>query len=156
MSKENFVDSDQFVISYEIIHLLHWMIKYESKLLQDLITKSFLQGIEDSLEKNKGLYAQLTDSDDMHNSIVDFLNFAEKHIAVISETESVKQVMHKSMMPVMNRVDGQSIDYETVKSSFLTTVEEGKINEDSNASQQQFFKELLRQWKPGKKVKTVH
>jgi hypothetical protein len=156
MSKENFVDNDQFVISYELIHLLHWMIKYESKLLQDLITKSFLQGIEDSLEKNKGLYAQLTDSDGMHNSIVDFLNFAEKHIAAISETESVKQVMHKSMMPVMNRVDGQSVDYETVKSSFLTTVEEGKINEDSNASQQQFFKELLRQWKPDKKVKTVH
>ena len=85
-----------------------------------------------------------------------FLNFAEKHIAAISETESVKQVMHKSMMPVMNRVDVQSVDYETVKSSFLTTVEEGKINEDSNASQQQFFKELLRQWKPSKKVKTVH
>ena len=156
MSKENFVDNDQFVISYELIHLLHWMIKYESKLLQELITKSFLQGIEDSLEKNKGLYAQLTSPDDMHNSIVDFLNFIEKHISVISETDSVKQVMHKSMMPVLNRFDGQSVDYETIKSSFLTAVEKGKINEDMGASQEYFFKELLKQWKPDKKIKTIH
>lgn len=156
MSKENFTDSDQFVISYELIHLLHWIIKYEPELLRDLITKSFLQGIEDSLEQNKGLYAQLTNADNMHNSIVDFLNFAENHISIMTETEAVKQVMHKSMMPVMNRCDSQIVDREVVKSSFLTAVEKGKISEDSDASQQQFFKELLKQWKPSKKVKTVH
>ena len=91
----------------------------------------------------------------MHNSIVDFLDFAEKHITDVSSTEPVKQVMNKSMMPVMNRVDVQSVDYETVKSSFLTAVEKGKISQDSSASKQQFCKELLRQWKPSKKVKTV-
>ena len=156
MSSENFVDSDQFVISYELLHLLHWMIKYEPKLLKELITKSFLQGIEDALEKNEGMYAQLTTSDDMHNSIVDFLNFIEDHITDLTNTESVKQVMHKSMMPVLNRLDGQSVDYETVKSSFLTAVENGEINKDSHASQEHFFKELLKQWKPNKKAKVVN
>ena len=155
MSKENF-DTDQFVISYELLHLLHWMIKYEPTLLRELITKSFLQGIEDSLEKNEGMYAQLTTSDDMHNSIVEFLNFVEYHITEVSNTESVQQVMNKSMLPTMNRVDSQSVDHETVQSSFLTAVEKGKINKDTNASQKQFFKELLRQWNPSKKVKTVH
>lgn len=156
MSKENFVDSDQFVISYELLHLLHWIVKYEPKMLKELLTRSFLQGIEESLEKNNGMYAQLSSSEDMHNSIMDFLNFAENHVNAISSTEPVQQVMNKSMMPVMNRVDAQSVDYETVKSSFLTAVEKGKISEDTSASKQQFCKELLRQWKPGKKVKTVH
>jgi len=156
MSRENFMDSDQFVISYELLHLLHWLVQYEPELLKELITKSFLQGIEDSLEKNKGMYAELSSSEDMHNSIVEFLNFVEMHIAEISNTDSVKQVMHKSMMPVLNRLDTQSVDYETVKSSFLTAVEEGKISEDSTASQNQFFKELLRQWKPTKKTKVVN
>ena len=156
MSKNSFVDNDQFVISYELLHLLHWIIKYQPNLLKDLITKSFLQGIEDSLEQNKGMYAQLTSSEDMHNSIVDFLNFAETHIAEITDSAAVKQVMNKSMMPVMNRLDGQSVDYETVKSSFLSAVEKGKINDDTHASQEYFFKELLKQWKPDKKVKVIN
>jgi hypothetical protein len=156
MSKEKFVDSDQFVISYELLHLLHWIVKYESKMFKELITKSFLQGIEDSSGQNNGIYSQLMSSEDMHTSIVDFLNIAETHVAHLINSGPVKEVISKSMLPIINRVDVQSVDYETVKSSFLTAVEKGKIGPDSSASEQQFFKELLRQWKPSKKVKTVH
>ena len=39
MKKDTLVQADQFVISYELLHVLYWLLKYEEDELSKLISK---------------------------------------------------------------------------------------------------------------------
>ena len=148
MSHDNMFEEDQFVISYELLHILHWLLKYEQAGLSELITQAFVKGYEEKL-KQQDLYAQIQHSDDVQNSIVHFFNFLEQHVATISNSENSKKIMHQNIIRTLDQIDPKRFDYDTIKSTVLATADKIKPKNQTEAKTL-FLKELLKQWNPKK------
>lgn len=148
MSHDNMLEEDQFVISYELLHTLHWLLKYEQTALANLITEAFIKGYEDKI-KQQDVYTQIQHSDDVQSSIVNFFNFLEQHISTISNSESNKKIMHHNIIKTLDQIDPKRFDYDTIKSTVLATADKIKPENQTDAKNL-FLKELLKQWNPKK------
>jgi len=146
MSHENFFEEEQFVISQELLHILHWLLKYEEAELSKLITQAYVKGFEEKL-KSQDMYHQLQHSDDLQNSVVHFLSFLEHHVTTITSQENSKKIMHQNVIEALDHIDPKRFDYDTIKSTVMATAD--KIKPKSNTDAKQLFlKELLKQWNP--------
>jgi predicted P-loop ATPase len=148
MKHDTFFEDDQFVISYELLHVLHWLLKYEEAEMSRLITQAFIKGCEDKIHQ-QDVYAKIQHSDELQNSVVNFFSFLEEHIAAISNSENNRKIMDQNIIKALDHIDPKRFDYETIKSTVLATAE--KINPKSKKNPKDLFlKELLRQWNPKK------
>ncbi len=145
MKKDNLVQGEQFVISYELLYLLHWLLKYEETELSKLINKSFIKGIQEKAQQKDAL-SEMQLSEEMQNSIVDFFNFMEQEIADLADQESEK-LMNKDIMNTLDHLDPKQLDFNTVKNTISKRAAKVRKKETKKAD---FLKELLRQWKPKK------
>lgn len=154
MKHDTFFEDDQFVISYELLHVLSWLLKYEEDALCKLVTQAFVKGCEAKI-KQQDIYSQIQNSDDLQNSVVTFLSFLEHHIATISSGESNTKIMDKNIIKTLDHIDPKRFDYETIKATVLATA--NKITPTSKTrAKDLFLKELLKQWNPKKeKNKTM-
>lgn len=146
MSDETMLHEEQFVISYELLHLLHWLLKYEEAELSKLVTQAFVKGYEEKL-KQQNLYDQIQHGDDVLNSIVDFFNFLEQHIATIGSTQHSSKITDQHLMKTLDQIDPKRFDYDTIKSTVLATADKIKPKNKEEAKNL-FLKELLKQWDP--------
>lgn len=154
MKHENMLEEEQFVISYELLHILHWLLKYEEAELSKLITQSFIKGYEEKLLQ-QNMHEKIQHADDVQNSIVNFFNYLEHHIATIGNTENSKKIIHQNILKTLDKIDPKRFDYDTIKSTVLATADKIKPKNQDDA-QQLFLKELLKQWNPKKeKNKTL-
>lgn len=141
------IQGEQFVISYELLYLLHWLVKYEEIELSKLIHKSFLKGIKEKTDSDDML-SDIQLSEDMQNSIVDFFNFMEQEIADIADEESTKS-MNTDVIKALDHLDPKQLDLKTIKSTISKKTSLLKP-QTRGSSKKNFLKELLRQWKPKK------
>ncbi len=148
MSEDTMLHEEQFVISYELLYVLHWLLKYEKTELSNLITQAFIKGYEDKL-KQQDLYAQIQHTDDMQHSIVNFFNFLEQHIATMNDTQTQKTIIHKNILKALDQIDPKRFDYDTIKSTVMATADKIRPKNQDDAKDL-FFKELLKQWNPKK------
>lgn len=146
MKKDTMLQGEQFVISYELLYLLHWLLKYEETELSKLINKSFIKGVQEKAETSDAL-TDLQLTEDMQNSIVDFFNFMEQEISDLSDQESTK-AMNKDVMQTLDHLDPKILDLNTIKTTISKRASKKTKRDQSNKNQ--FFKELLKQWKPKK------
>lgn len=146
MSHENFFEEEQFVISQELLHILHWLLKHEEAELSRLITQAYIKGFEDKL-KSQDMYHQLQHSDDLQNSVVHFLSFLENQVTMITSQENSKKIMHQNVIKALDHIDPKRFDYETIKSTVMATADKIKPKTKQDAKQL-FLKELLKQWNP--------
>lgn len=148
MKQEKQVENgEQFVISYELLHMLHWLLKYEGEGLSKLINKAFMKGLEEKA-KHSDVTSQIQLSEEMQNSIVDFFTFVEQEITDVSDQETTKLV-NKDVMETLDHIDRDQLDYSTIKSTIYKNVEQCTIDQD-DCTKAHFLKELLKQWKPSK------
>jgi len=148
MKKDSHVQSDQLVISYELLHVLYWLLKYEEVELSKLINKSFIKGIKENANKHDALW-ELQLSDEVHNSIINFFTFMEQEIADIAEEETTK-LMNKDMIKDLDHFDPKQVDYSTVKKTISRNANKLHASRYSQTTRTDFLKDLLRQWKPQK------
>lgn len=140
------LQGEQFVISYELLYLLHWLLKYEETELSKLINKSFIKGVQEKAQSTDAL-TDLQLTEDMQNSIVEFFNFMEQEISDLSDQESTK-AMNKDVMQTLDHLDPKILDLNTIKTTISKRASKKTKRDQSNKNQ--FFKELLKQWKPKK------
>jgi hypothetical protein len=148
MAHNHLFEEEQFVISQELLLVLHWLLKYEETELSRIITQASIKGFEEKL-KTQDVYHQLQHSDDLQNSIVQFLSFLENHVASITTQETNKKIMHHNVVKALDHIDPKRFDYDTIKSTVLATAEKIKPRNQHNAKDL-FLKELLKQWNPKK------
>ena len=108
MKKDIHAQGDQFVISYELLHVLYWLLKYEEVELSKLINKSFSKGIQEKM-KHADALTDLRLSEEMQNSIIDFFTFMEQEISDITNQESTK-MMNQNLIKDLDHVDPKQID----------------------------------------------
>jgi hypothetical protein len=146
MSHDNFFEEEQFVISQELLHILHWLIKYQEAELSQIVTQAYFKGFEEKIKK-QDMFDQIQESTDMQNSVVDFLNFLEHQIAILNNQENNKTIMHPNVIETLDRIDPKQFDFETIKSTVIATADKIKPKSQTDAKKV-FLKELLRQWEP--------
>ena len=155
MEEKTFLENDdQFVISYELLHILQWLLKYEKKSLTRLIQQSFIKGIESS-KATGDIYEEIQESESLQNSVVDFFSFLEKQVNVLSNTESTKHIMDKNLLEALDHIDSKVFDPAVIKASMMSTAE--KVTSPKNIhTKELFLKELLKKWKPKKDKNNKH
>ena len=146
MSNEHFFEEEQFVISPELLHILHWLMKYEESALSELVAQAYYKGFEEKIKK-QDMFDQIQDSTDLQNSVVDFLNFLENQVAILNNQENTKTIIHPNVMDALDRIDPKQFDFETIKSTVLATADKIRPKNNTDAKKM-FLKELLRQWEP--------
>ncbi|OGB86017.1 hypothetical protein A3J41_02385 [candidate division TM6 bacterium RIFCSPHIGHO2_12_FULL_38_8] len=148
MSDENMLHDEQFVISYELLYVLHWLLKYEKTELSNLITRAFIKGYEDKL-KEQDMHSKITYSQDLQYSIVNFFNFLEHQMVAISDTQTHQTLLHHNIIKTLDQIDPKRFDYDTIKSTVMATADKLKPQNKHDAKDL-FLKELLKQWNPKK------
>ncbi len=146
MSNEHFFEEEQFVISPELLHILHWLMKYEEAALIDLVAQAYYKGFEEKIKK-QDMYDQIQDSNDLQNSVVDFLNFLEHQISTLNNQANTKTIIHPNVIDTLDRIDPKQFDFETIKSTVLATADKIRPKNNTDA-RKMFLKELLKQWEP--------
>lgn len=155
MANKTFLENDdQFIVSYELLHILQWLLTYEKEAFTDLVQQAYIQGTQ-NLENNSDLYEQMEESDYLQNSVLDFFSFLEKEVSSIANAESVKHIMQKNLLKTLDHIDPKVFDPVIIRESMQRTAE--KVHPKRNyQAKDLFLKELLKKWHPKKEKNKKH
>ncbi len=151
MNNDSFLydTNTQFALSYELLYLLQWISKYEVDKLKKLIAKSIARGLHDEIQRFDIANNQHA-LQDMHNSMLDFFELADKLLSDEINQHVEKKAREKNLLPTIDHIDTSMFDDDTVRSSVEKTAKQLDHSPNVNAThaKEQLCKELLRQWKP--------
>lgn len=144
---DQFNQPNQFVITYELLSLLLWIIEHEDKTLVKMVKKAFSSGLKDEIKKNQPANdAQLLE--EAQQGIIDFFGMLESHMLEAMHEQSVQRALEKNLMPAIDHIDTAICDDATVRMSIEKAT---RSTQDSHeAAKEILYKELLKRWKPGK------
>jgi hypothetical protein len=145
-------NGDQFVLSYELLQLMEWLVEKDEEGLKKLIKKAISNGLDIRLKKEKNNKLIASQAQD---NIVNFLTLLEIMLTEATQEHSVDHIMEKALIPAIDQVDITACDTSTLKSSIAVATSKSEKNPNQNA-QDLFLKELLKRWKPSKKKRVVN
>jgi uncharacterized membrane-anchored protein YjiN (DUF445 family) len=145
-------DNAQFVLSYELLCFLRWLVYNDSDKLKKLITKALASGLKDDIDRIRGQKINDQMNEEVQHSILDFFNLLEMLLNESVNEQTVQRALSKNLMPAIDQIDSSICDDEVVRSSVekVTT----KIEHNPKANEQAkelLFKEVLKRWKPHNK-----
>jgi hypothetical protein len=140
------MNNAQFVLSYELLALLRWLVDHDADKLKKIISKALKNGLQGALHT-----IDQTEDPDMLNeiqhSITDFLHLLET-LLLESVSEHVKEkARQQKLLPAIDQIDTNQCDNSTVRFSLEKATSTLANNPDANAKEL-LFKELLKRWKP--------
>lgn len=139
---------NHFVISYDLLALLEWLMDHEEAALTGLIRKALAQGI--MLHKSAHDMSN-QDNADLQHVIVDFLAFLDVLLHEAVNQEEVDQAVQRTLIPAINHLDKRMYDDTTMNVS-IAKAQAAAWKHSSCETKTILCKELLRRWKPGKQV----
>jgi len=138
----------QFVLSYELICLLQWLMDHDAEKLKKIVGNALSDGLQKEIQLHKE--EQEGSLEEIQESIIDFFGMFEALLSESLNELAVKKAMEKNLFPTIDQIDSTVCDNATVQFS----VEKATSNIDRNPEENPkdlLFKELLRRWKPDKK-----
>src|SRR3989339_1016648 len=157
MTKKTFLESDdQFIVSYELLHILQWLLTYEKEAFTQLVEQAYMQGSQNINNSNDNDFDEQTEeSEYLQNSVLDFFNFLEKEVTLIANAESIKHIMQKNLLKTLDHIDPKVFDPAIIQESMQVTAE--KVNPERNHQAKDYFlKALLKKWHPKKEKNKKH
>ena len=147
-------ESQQLVISYELLCLLRWIIEYDSEKIKQIIAKALPAGLKQDIQDidNPNSVRSL---EDIQQSMIEFFSMLEAFLLESMHEQEVQNTLEKNLMPAIDHIDSTICDDNTVRSSIETVASRMKLNPQKNA-QELLFEELLRLWQPDKKKKILN
>lgn len=139
-------NSDQLVLSYELLQLLEWLVENEAESIKKIIKRALSKGLNRKLHLQERL-----NSNDLQRSVVDYLELLEVLLFEAHQEVGVDHVIRKNLMPSLNHIDTTSLNNATIQSSVAIAATKKEKNPAEDA-QELLFKELLKRWKPKKKL----
>ena len=147
MSHNTFDTNDQFTVSFELLHLMQWLVEHDPEGLKRLIARALTQGLQEKINHSQG---EQQHPDNMQNNIVDFLLLLEALLFEAINEHSVKSVLQRNLIPSVNRIDAAACDNSTVRFSLERATSQMQLNPQENP-RDLLMKELIKRWKPHKK-----
>ncbi|HJM68983.1 MAG TPA: hypothetical protein QGF02_03495 [Candidatus Babeliales bacterium] len=152
MNNDNSYKSDgQFILSFELLQLLEWLIEHQPDEIKKLVHKALAQGLHSNIRQAEDLLEAYS-PEDMQNSVIDYFGLMEVLLLDAINERSNNSTVHTQLLPTVNQIDQSSCDADTVFSS----VENATSSLEENSLQNPkavLHKELLKNWKPDKKAK---
>ena len=139
--------SDQLVLSYELLQLLEWLMEHEADSLKRIIKRALSKGLDKELKRRPESYQ----SHELQGNIIDFLELLEILLVESGHETSVDNVVRKNLLPAIDQIDTASFGSGLLESSATIATTKKEKNPQANA-QELLFKELLKRWKPKKKL----
>ncbi|MBV8661173.1 MAG: hypothetical protein JO129_03445 [Candidatus Dependentiae bacterium] len=154
MNQKAFLENDdQFIVSYELLYILQWLMMYEKEAFTHLVHKAFIQGSQSTSLHNN--FDQTEEAEYLQNSVIDFFSFLEQEVENVAQSESMKHIMQKNLLKTLDHIDPKIFDPAIIKASMMATAE--KINPQRNHQAKDYFlKELLKKWHPKKDKNKKH
>lgn len=142
------LEQNQFVISYELLALLMWIIEREDKAIARLVKRAFSGGLKHEIDALPRAHnAQLID--DAQHTIVNFFNILESHVLETMHEDTVQQAIAKNLLPAIDQIDVTACDMMTMRKSIEKAAYAPGARTQEQAKEL-LCKELLRCWKPSK------
>ena len=145
MSKEN---NDQFVLSYEVLALMRWIITHESKSLKRIITRAISRGLRESFIISDD-QQPADDTVELQHAIVEFLELMDNLLLDVTNERAHKDALERNLMPALDQIDTSACDNSTIKSSLAIASSKLERNPEQNPKDV-LYRELLKRWKPCK------
>ena len=142
--------NNQFVISYELIALLRWLLENDTDKLKKIITKAYASGLKDDIHRIQNKQEEIT-IQDIHFTILEFLHLLDSLITELMNEKIVQRAIEKNLMPTIEHIDSTICDDATVRFS----IEKATANNEKHPQENPrtvLYKELLKRWKPSKKM----
>lgn len=135
--------SHQLSLSLELILLLDWFLKNGKKQLRFLVKKAAEKDLARDLENiSDHDYVQMLDS--LQDTVASFVVFLED--ALLDCLEEIDADVGASLS-VCSQLDSHALDTRTLWLSLQQTRKKRALPEQE--VKQEFFKQLLKNWKPG-------
>ncbi len=144
------VNNNQLTISYELLYLMQWLLENEPDRLKKLIVQALQKGLKEEMQeasKNENL----TTTEDLQYSVVDFLSLLENLLHEAINEYTLKKITERKLMPALSQIDNTVCDTSTVQLGIEKASSRLELNPQENP-QEVLFKELLKCWKPRKKA----
>lgn len=142
-------DTDgQFVLSYELICLLQWLMDHDAEKLKKIVSSALSSGLQKDLQLHKE--RQDGSLEEIQESIIDFFGMFEALLSESLNELALKKAMEKNLFPTIDQIDSTVCDNATVQFSVEKATSNIERNPEENPKDL-LFKELLRRWKPDKK-----
>ena len=153
MNDDTVVTDGQFVLSFELLQLLEWLIEHHPEELKKLVHRSLSNGLAHQIQQADDLIEGYG-AQDMQNSVIDFFNILEVLLIESLNERQIGKSLNASLIPAINHIDRTSCDGTTLSTSIERATT--KLNKHPKEDPQTLlYKELLKNWKPAKKA-VVH
>lgn len=147
-------NAQQFVISYELLCLLRWLLENDVEKLKKMVFKALATGLREDIKQFELLGDVSADPamvEEVQHSIIEFFSMLEMLIAESIKEQAVQRAVEKNLMPTIDQIDSTLCDDDTVRSSVEKTVARSEQHPKENP-QNVLYKELLKRWKPSKNM----
>ena len=154
MNHKQFLENeDQFIVSYELLYILQWLMIYEKEALAQLVHKAFIQGSQAASQYEHQDHHEETEQ--LQSSVIDFFSFLENEVDNVAQAESIKHIMEKNLIKTLDHIDPKVFDPAIIKACMMATAE--KVHPERNHQAKDYFlKQLLRKWTPKKDQNKKH
>lgn len=154
MAQKEFLENDdQFIVSYELLYILQWLMTYEKEAFTQLVHKAFVQGSQAPSEHET--HDQTEEAEYLQSSVIDFFSFLEQEVENVAQSEAMKHIMQKNLLKTLDHIDPKIFDPAIIKASMMATAE--KLHPQRNHQAKDYFlKELLKKWHPKKAKNKKH
>lgn len=145
-------------LSLELVLLMDWLLKHEKKTIKRLVKKVLTKGLENEIDLVDTFYQEkLLDMDsdisqELHNSILDFLIFLED---ILLSNLNEKQILEEpNFTKTLQKLNKQKLDGKAVLLSLKHTNNKIGNNTDKTKTKKHdeikniLFSELLKNWMP--------
>jgi len=141
---------NQFVLSYELICLLQWIMEHDSHKVKAIVSKALASGLKERLRKDTQFDTNVETLEDIQEGIIDFFGMLESLLLESLNEHALQKAVEKDLLPSIDQIDSTVCDDSTVRFSVEKATSDIENNPQENPKEL-LFKELLRHWKPSKK-----
>lgn len=144
--------SQQFVISYELLCLLRWLLENDTDKLKKMIARALASGLHEDIKQFEQLgdvNADPATIQEVQHSIIEFFSMLETLLLEAFKEQAVQRALEKNLMPTIDHIDTTILNDDTVRSSVEKATAHSEKHPKENV-QDVLFKELLKRWKPSK------
>ena len=113
----NKFDSTQFIMSYELLRLLQWLIDHDPKGLQQLVSHALQNGLGEHIKHMPSKEDQKRASAELQDSIIDFFATLEMLLHTSLNEDDTKETMTEHMLPALKYMDTSLRNTEVINTS---------------------------------------
>ena len=151
MSRISF-DEEHFMVSYELLQILQWFLEHEQESLKELLASAMSNGLQHEIDRAMRIKNVANDVQPLKSSIIDFFSLVETLVYEIKHEQDTQQATQRALIPMIDKIDQTyCADQSAVKISIAKATAAAK-NKTGKSPKDVLCKELLKRWKPSKKM----